>query len=70
VLAAKEVCDLRARLADASSTGGEDVKRLEAAFVKVAKKFARTGASATALGAMPACQQQSGSEQGVARTRG
>ncbi len=39
VLAAQQVRDLRAKIASASAADGADVKQLEAAFVKVAKKF-------------------------------
>jgi hypothetical protein len=40
VLAAQEVRDLQAKLAQATTTSAVDVKSLEAAFVGVAKKFA------------------------------
>jgi hypothetical protein len=39
VLAAQEVCDLQAKLAQSSTASPVDVKTLEAAFVKVAKQF-------------------------------
>jgi len=39
VLAAQEVRDLQAKLAQMSTTTGVDVKRLEGDFVKVAKRF-------------------------------
>ena len=39
VLAAQEVRDLQAKLAQSSTTNAVDVKSLEAAFVKVAKQF-------------------------------
>src|SRR6478609_5988287 len=38
VLAAQDVRDLRARLAALDSAGGADMKSLEAAFVKIARK--------------------------------
>jgi hypothetical protein len=39
VLAAQEVRDLESKLAEASGTTGVDTKRIEADFVKVAKRF-------------------------------
>jgi hypothetical protein len=39
VLAAQNVRDLQARIAQASVTNGADLKTLESAFVKVAKTF-------------------------------
>jgi len=70
VMAAQEVRDLQAKLAQVSTTSGVDTKRLEADFVKIAKKFGENrgigygswrdaGVSAVVL-----------KKAGVARTRG
>ncbi|MFM7225080.1 MAG: hypothetical protein ACKO1Y_06565 [Actinomycetota bacterium] len=71
VVAAQEVRDLRAKLTEAKGTGnGADLKAVEAAFVKVARKFGEArgitygawrdaGVSAAVL-----------KKAGVARTRG
>ena len=39
VVAAQEIRDLQAKLAQANATNGADIKTLEAAFVKIAKTF-------------------------------
>ena len=39
VLAAQEVRDVQARIAEGNSSTGTDLKTLEAAFVKIAKQF-------------------------------
>jgi hypothetical protein len=69
VLAAQEVRDLRARLADASGDG-TNTKTLEASFVKVARQFSvNRGISYAAwrdAGVSAAVLQRAG----IARTRG
>ncbi|MFM8238174.1 MAG: hypothetical protein ACKOBG_10565, partial [Actinomycetota bacterium] len=71
VVAAQEVRDLRAKLTEAKGTGnGTDLKAVEAAFVKVARKFGE--ARGITYGAwrdagVPAAVLK---KAGVARTRG
>ena len=71
VVAAQEVRDLRAKLAEAKGTGtGTDTKAAEAAFVKVARKFGESrGISYGAWrdAGVPAAVLK---KAGVARTRG
>ena len=71
VLAAQAVRDLRRRIAEAESGGrGEDVKVLEASFVKVAKQFATNrdiSYGAWRDAGVPAVVLQ---RAGIARTRG
>jgi len=70
VLAAQEVRDLQARVAALDASGGEDIKSLEAAFVKIAKRFGENrgiGYGAWRDAGVPA---QVLKRAGVARTRG
>jgi hypothetical protein len=68
--AAQEVRDLKARLATVASSGAQDIKALEAAFVRVAKKFGEKrgiGYGAWRDAGVPA---QVLKRAGVRRTRG
>lgn len=70
VLAAQEVRDLQSRIAALESASGGDVKSLEAAFVKIAKRFGENrgiGYGAWRDAGVPA---QVLKRAGVARTRG
>jgi len=70
VLAAQEVRDLQGRLATIESSGGADLKSLEAAFVKIAKRFGENrgiGYGAWRDAGVPAVVLK---KAGVARTRG
>jgi hypothetical protein len=70
VLAAQEVRDLQARIAALDSSSGGDIKSLEAAFVKIAKRFGENrgiGYGAWRDAGVPAVVLK---RAGVARTRG
>jgi hypothetical protein len=70
VLAAQEVRDLQAKIAQLTSTSGVDLKTLEAAFVKIAKTFGDNrgiGYGAWRDAGVPAEVLK---RAGVARTRG
>jgi hypothetical protein len=70
LLAAQEIRDLQAKLSQLRSTAGVDVKGLEVAFVKIAKKFGENrgiGYGAWRDAGVPA---QVLKRAGVARTRG
>jgi hypothetical protein len=70
LLAAQEVRDLQAKLAEAATTSAVDVKIQEAAFVKVAKKFSvnrGVGYGAWRDAGVPAEVLK---RAGIARTRG
>jgi hypothetical protein len=70
VLAAQEIRDLRSRLAHLESGGGADVKALETAFVKVARRFGQNRGityGAWRDAGVPAVVLK---RAGVARTRG
>jgi hypothetical protein len=70
VLAAQEVRDLRARLAALDSAGGADTKSLEAAFVKIARRFGQNRGityGAWRDAGVPAVVLK---KAGIARTRG
>jgi hypothetical protein len=70
VLASQEVRDLRMRIAALETSGGGDLKSLEAAFVKVAKRFGDNrgiGYGAWRDAGVPAVVLK---KAGVARTRG
>jgi len=70
LLAAQEVRNLQIRIADVENAGGNDIKRLEAAFVKVAKQFGENrgiGYGAWRDAGVPAVILK---KAGVARTRG
>ena len=70
VLAAQEVRDVQTRLAALESTGGADLKSLESAFVKIAKRFGENrgiGYGAWRDAGVPANVLK---RAGVARTRG
>lgn len=70
VLAAQEVRDLQARIANMDTAGGGDIKGLEAAFVKIAKRFGENrgiGYGAWRDAGVPAVVLK---KAGVARTRG
>jgi hypothetical protein len=68
--AAQDVRDLRNRLADLSNRGATDLKSLEAAFIRVAKKFGKKrgiGYGAWREAGVPAAVLK---KAGVRRTRG
>jgi hypothetical protein len=70
VLAAQDVRDLQARIANMSVASGGDIKSLEAAFVKIAKRFGENrgiGYGAWRDAGVPAVVLK---KAGVARTRG
>ena len=70
VLAAQEVRDLQTRIASMNAASGTDVKSLEAAFVRIAKKFGENrgiGYGAWRDAGVPAVVLK---KAGVARTRG
>jgi hypothetical protein len=70
VLAAQEVRDLELRIADIETAAGGDIKSLEAAFVKIAKRFGENrgiGYGAWRDAGVPAVVLK---RAGVARTRG
>ena len=70
VLAAQEVRDLQSRIAALDTSAGGDIKSLEAAFVKIAKRFGENrgiGYGAWRDAGVPA---QVLKKAGVARTRG
>jgi hypothetical protein len=70
VLAAQDVRDLQARIADMNDASGNDIKSLEAAFVKIAKRFGENrgiGYGAWRDAGVPATVLK---KAGVARTRG
>ena len=70
VLAAQDVRDLQSRIANMSVASGGDIKSLEAAFVKIAKRFGENrgiGYGAWRDAGVPAVVLK---KAGVARTRG
>jgi len=70
VLAAQEVRDLQSRIANLDTGGGGDIRSLEAAFVKIAKRFGENrgiGYGAWRDAGVPAVVLK---KAGVARTRG
>ena len=70
VLASQEVRDLQARIASVDSSGSGDLKSLESAFVKIAKRFGENrgiGYGAWRDAGVPAVVLK---RAGVARTRG
>jgi hypothetical protein len=70
VLAAQDVRDLQLRIANMSVASGGDIKSLEAAFVKIAKRFGENrgiGYGAWRDAGVPAVVLK---KAGVARTRG
>jgi hypothetical protein len=70
VLAAQDVRDLQTRIANMSVASGGDIKSLEAAFVKIAKRFGENrgiGYGAWRDAGVPAVVLK---KAGVARTRG
>jgi hypothetical protein len=70
VLAAQEVRDLEVRIANMETAAGGDVKSLESAFVKIAKRFGENrgiGYGAWRDAGVPAVVLK---KAGVARTRG
>jgi len=70
VLAAQDVRDLQIRIANMSVASGGDIKSLEAAFVKIAKRFGENrgiGYGAWRDAGVPAVVLK---KAGVARTRG
>src|SRR3954467_11598769 len=70
VLGAQEVRDLQSRIANMDTAGGGDIKGLEAAFVKIAKRFGENrgiGYGAWRDAGVPAVVLK---RAGVARTRG
>jgi hypothetical protein len=70
VLAAQDVRDLQTRISNMSAASGTDIKSLEAAFVKIAKRFGENrgiGYGAWRDAGVPATVLK---RAGVARTRG
>ena len=70
VLAAQDVRDLQTRIANMNEASGNDIKSLEAAFVKIAKRFGENrgiGYGAWRDAGAPATVRK---KAGVARTRG
>jgi hypothetical protein len=70
VLAAQDVRDLQTRIANMSAASGTDIKSLEGAFVKIAKRFGENrgiGYGAWRDAGVPATVLK---KAGVARTRG
>jgi len=70
VLAAQEVRDLQARIASMESAGADDLKGLESAFIKIAKRFGENrgiGYGAWRDAGVPAVVLK---KAGVARRRG
>jgi hypothetical protein len=70
VLAAQDVRDLQTRIANMNTASGNDIKSLEAAFVKIAKRFGENrgiGYGAWRDAGVPAVVLK---KAGVARTRG
>jgi hypothetical protein len=70
VVTAQEVRDLQAKLAQASAASGVDVKSLEAAFVKVAKKFGENRGIGYGAWRDAGVSAQVLKRAGIARTRG
>jgi len=70
VLAAQNVRDLRAKLAQASVSSDADLKSLEAAFVKVAKQFGENRGISYGAWRAAGVSAQVLRKAGVARTRG
>ncbi len=70
VVAAQEVRDLTRRLAAARSTGAVDIKSLEVAFVKVAKKFGENRGITYGAWRDAGVPADALRRAGIARTRG
>ncbi len=70
VLAAQNVRDLQAKIAEASVNGDADIKSLEAAFVKVAKQFGEQRGISYAAWRAGGVSAVVLKRAGVARTRG
>jgi hypothetical protein len=70
VLAAQDVRDLRARLADSTSSGAADIKALESAFVRVASKFGQNRGISYSAWRDAGVSAPVLKRAGVARTRG
>jgi|SRR5689334_14460780 len=70
VLAAQEIRDLEAKIAQLDSASGADLKTLEAAFVKIAKKFGENRGIGYAAWRDAGVSAQVLRRAGVARTRG
>ena len=70
VLAAQDIRDLQAKIAQFESTTGADLKSLEAAFVKIAKKFGENRGIGYAAWRDAGVPAQVLRRAGVARTRG
>ncbi len=70
VIAAQNVRDLRAKLAQASVSSDADLKSLEAAFVKVAKQFGENRGISYGAWRAAGVSAQVLRKAGVARTRG
>jgi hypothetical protein len=70
VLAAQEIRDLEAKLAQLDTASGADLKSLEAAFVKIAKKFGENRGIGYAAWRDAGVSAQVLRRAGVARTRG
>jgi hypothetical protein len=70
VLAAQDIRDLEAKLAQLDTASGTDLKTLEAAFVKIAKKFGENRGIGYAAWRDAGVSAQVLRRAGVARTRG
>src|SRR5258708_3806598 len=70
VLAAQDIRDLDAKLAQFATANGTDLKSLEAAFVKIAKKFGENRGIGYAAWRDAGVSAQVLRRAGVARTRG
>jgi hypothetical protein len=70
VLAAQEIRDIEAKIAQLAATSGTDLKSLEAAFVKIAKKFGENRGIGYAAWRDAGVPAQVLRRAGVARTRG
>jgi hypothetical protein len=70
VLAAQEVRDSQAKIAQLSSTAGVDLKSLEAAFVKIAKRFGESRGISYGAWRDGGVSAQVLKRAGIARTRG
>jgi hypothetical protein len=70
VLAAQDVRDLQAKLAQSSTTNAVDVKSLEAAFVKIAKQFSENRGVTYGAWRDAGVSAEVLKRAGIARTRG
>ena len=70
MLAAQEIRDLEVKLAQLNTASGTDLKDLEAAFVKIAKKFGENRGIGYGAWRDAGVSAQVLRRAGVARTRG